>query len=133
MIGIRHMARGVRALLAALVAMALFVAPMPVAQAAPCEDHVGQDHEYGDHRHQSALEQLSGLTAKSQAQLTPEHATTDFKNCCGIMCSVHLAVVSKEDTAVLERLTAHSRLEWADQAGDGVAFPPILGPPRFPV
>jgi len=133
MVGIWHMMRAVRALLAALVAMALLVAPMPVAQAAPCEGHVGQRHEHGDDRYQPALEQRSGPIVKAQAQLAPEQATTDFKTCCGTMCSVHLVMISKEDAAVLERLTAHSRLEWGDQSGDGVAFPPILGPPRFPV
>lgn len=128
----RHMAPGLRALLAVLVAMALIIAPMPVAEAAPCEGHVGQLHEHGDHHHQPAFEQ-SSLTVIFQSQSEPEHETADSKKCCGTMCSVQIVLVSEAITAVLERLTANARLEWGDQAGDNVAFPPILGPPRFPV
>lgn len=132
MTGIRHLRRGVRALLAMLVAMALLVAPMPVAQAAPCEGHAGQLHEHGDHRHPPVLKDSSPV-AKLQSQSLPEHKAADSKSCCGTMCSVHLVMVGKEDAAVLEQLTAHARLEWGNQAGAGVAFPPILGPPRFAV
>lgn len=132
MTGIRHLTRSVRALLAVLVALALIIAPMPVAQAAPCEGHIGQPHEHENYRHQPALEH-SSPTAKLQSQSAPEHKAADSKTCCSTMCSVHLVMVSKEDIAVLENLTAHARLEWGNQAGVGVAFPPILGPPRFPV
>lgn len=123
MVGIRHMAQWARAVLAMLVVMASVVAPGAGAQATPCHDQPGQ-------RHAMPLEQPSGPAIHPKDQGAQGHVPADLKNCCGTVCGISLAVIGKEKPTLLQRLTALSRLEWSDQAGNSVVFPPALGPPR---
>lgn len=133
MVSVGQLVRWARALLAMPVAIALLFAPMAGAMTGPCHDRIGYQQDHGDDHDVAASAQPASSTVQHQDQPAPNQAAGDFKNCCSASCGISLTVIARHNPATPARLTARSRLEWNDQGGRGIAFPPTLGPPRFSI
>lgn len=115
----------VNAVLTLLVALALLLAPAVSVQAMQC---------YGDTaREQPGFEHSSVLTKGSQGLLQGGLLTPDHKACCTMSCGFCLVLTCMNRAEALIAASFFLRFAWSDQSGSGMAFPPTLGPPRFPV
>jgi hypothetical protein len=129
----RRIDQGMRGLLAGLVAIAFLLGPIASAQAQPCHDFTHHRQDLGDHRHTASAEQASAHSLHQQGDMASEHPSNGSKNCCASICGTSQALLTKEAVSPLHAMVARSGLGWVDEAGKGIAFAPIVGPPRLPV
>lgn len=112
----------INAVLAALVSLALVIAPLAGVHDVPCHDHAAHGKVGAEHAAsaEDAHPSLGGKVTSSPA-----------KACCSQLCGFHVALANQriEAPAVM---SAVLRAAWADQAGSGLAPSPTLGPPRLP-
>ena len=124
MADIRHMARWVRALLIALLAVAV-LAPSASVQAQPCVDHAGFMRGAGVvHAHPVMPHAEKGLQSG--------HAPIDRAACCSTVSSICI-VKGIENLPAPARTVIGQHYELRDQVARSLALAPALDPPRFRV
>lgn len=115
----------VNAVLTVLVALALLIAPAAGVQAMQCLEGPVHGH--------SGLEHSSVLTTDAHVPLQGGLHTPDHKACCAVPCGFCVVLASMDRTEAPAGMGSFFRFAWGDQTGSGLAVPPTLGPPRFPV
>jgi len=118
----RQTGRRAWVLLAFLAAIALLVAPLARAQAMPCHDHANAHVAIAASPQIEATSDHNGLQGTSLA--------IDHQTCCANTCSFCVVVFGTASAIVLDRIAVGPHYQQGDQIVTGLAFPPILGPPR---
>ncbi|MDQ0394869.1 hypothetical protein [Labrys monachus] len=109
-------------MLAFVVAIALLLAPLGVAGAAPCPPRAGPCAVLSEHP--------AGAAAHHHDGSRDSGGMADHKACCGSACGLCCAAIAAESAVPARLATGSRRLVWHHRIVEGVAFPPALDPPR---
>lgn len=112
------------AVLTVLVGLALLFAPTAGVQAMQCHEHSVHEHS-GFER--SSIQEAVHASVKGGPHI-PDH-----KSCCAVPCGFCVVLTNMDRPEAPAAIGSFLRFAWRDQTGHGLALPPTLGPPRFPV
>jgi hypothetical protein len=121
----RQAVRSAQALLAILVAISMFFAPVAGAWAMPVHDFDA---------YQTVVAGSPQFKAAS-GHLGRQHAShpIDHKACCGSACGFCAALIESASLAALDLIATSQRHQQNDSAINGLALLPALDPPRSQV
>ncbi|WP_434713145.1 hypothetical protein NMA58_09580 [Rhizobium sp. YTUHZ045] len=111
------------ALQAVLVALALLFVPASGVQAMLCHDRSVQEQF-----ERSPLYNDAHASRQTGSQAAPDH-----KACCSVAYGFCIAAILTDRNEAQAAQNSFLPVAWGNQTGSGLASPPTLGPPRFPV
>jgi hypothetical protein len=123
MVDKRQLVQLIRTALALFLGLALIASPL--ASTSAMAGHGLSSHERAISKPGAQLE-----NADQPAALPCPHHGVDHRACCGTACGPSVLAIDAADAALLDLNVAHPQYAWYDQFVSGVAFPPLLGPPR---
>ena len=123
MIDTRPLIRWIRTAFAVLLGLVLLLSPPTSVSALP-------DHAPSSHARSMAIVGAGFEKADQLAGLPCSHHGIDHRACCGNACALCVVAIDTAQAVLLDLGARHRHYAWGDQAASGVAFPPLLGPPR---
>ena len=125
MIRFRQAIGHVKLLSAMLVAAAMLLAPLAHAMPMQCHDHAEDAQHVVDGHGAAVADHHDEYDGKAQM--------TDHGACCDLACSVWGIAIGSADAAIQHlKSLGHYPLP-SDRVFAGLAVPPGLDPPRFPI
>ncbi|MBX5221848.1 hypothetical protein [Rhizobium sp. NLR8a] len=115
------------ALQAVLIALALLFVPASGLQAMQCHDGSVHDPSVQEQFERSPLHS-DAHTWRHTGSQAPDHTA-----CCSAPCGFCIAAVLIDRLEAPAAQSSFLPFAWRNQTGSGLASPPTLGPPRFPV
>ncbi|MFG1423162.1 hypothetical protein V5F77_23200 [Xanthobacter sp. DSM 24535] len=127
MIRFRQAIGHVRLLSAVLVAAAMLLAPLAQAMPVQCHDHAE------DAQHATIADGHGAAVADHHDEHDGTAQMTDHGACCELASSIWGIAIGSTDTAIQHlKSLGHHPLP-SDRVFPGLAVPPGLHPPRFPI